>query len=71
MAAAELKSDFKLTKDTSYLALTGKLCDVSFVRIWGYWLRYNGTALYYIFSEFMWSYTLHFTTASLALGSVK
>ena len=28
MAAAELKSDFKLTKDTSYLALTGELCDV-------------------------------------------
>ena len=38
MATTEHKSDFELTKDTPYLALTGEL--------WGVWSRYNDTALY-------------------------
>ena len=45
MTAIERKSDLKLTTDTPYLALTGKLWGVYYVNFED-WPRYNGTALY-------------------------
>ena len=49
MTAAEFKTDFKLTTDTPYLALTGEPWG-SIVRILekidSYWLHFNGTTLY-------------------------
>ena len=50
MTAAKHKSDFKLTTDTPYLALTGKLWGVCGEEFWENWLRYNGTALYITFN---------------------
>ena len=49
MTAAECKSDFKHTTDTSYLALTGDLLGVSNENFGENWPRYNGTALYLLF----------------------
>ena len=46
MTATERKSDFKLTKHTPYLALTGQLWSVFYKNSEANWLRYNGTALY-------------------------
>ena len=46
MAAAEHKSDVKLTTDTPYLALTGKLCGVSCEHFGENWLCYYGTVLF-------------------------
>ena len=46
MAAAELKSDFKLITDTPYLALAGELWGVYYDKFEENWPRYNGTALY-------------------------
>ena len=46
VVTAEFKSDFKLTTDTPYLALTGELWGVYCEDLWENWLRYNGTALY-------------------------
>ena len=46
MAAAEHKSDFELTKDTSYLALMGELWGVCCEDSGENWSHYNGTALY-------------------------
>ena len=45
MTAAEHESDFKLTTDTPYLALTGELWSVFCEDIGENWLRYNGIAL--------------------------
>ena len=45
MTAAERKSDFKLTTDTPYLALTGDLWGVYYENFEENWPRYNGTAL--------------------------
>ena len=50
MTAAKHKSDFKLTTDTPYLALTGELWGVCGEEFWENWLRYNGTALYITFN---------------------
>ena len=47
----ERESDFKLTTDTSHLALSGELGAVSFGNFED-WPRYSGTALYiYIYIE--------------------
>ena len=46
MTAAELKSDFKLTTDTPYLALTRELWGVNCVYLAENLSHYNGTALY-------------------------
>ena len=46
MVAAEHKSEFKLTTDTSYLALTGELWGVCCKDIGENWPRCNGTAMY-------------------------
>ena len=46
MTVAEHRSDFKLTTDTSYPALSGELLGVCFKHIVENWQRYNGTALY-------------------------
>ena len=43
---AESESDFRITIDTPYLALTGKLWDVYCEDFGENWRRYNGTALY-------------------------
>ena len=45
MAAAEYRSDFKLTTDTPYLALMGELWGVCCKDIGENWLHYNSTAL--------------------------
>ena len=45
MTAAECKSDFKLTTDTPYLALTGVLWGVYYENFEEKRPRYNGTAL--------------------------
>ena len=51
MTEAENKSQFKPTKYTPCLALTGELWDV-FCEDWGEnWLHYNGTALYFSFAN--------------------
>ena len=42
MAAAERKSDFKLTTDTPYLALTGERWGVYCEYFGENWPRYNG-----------------------------
>ena len=42
---AEYKSEFEPTKDTPYLALTGKLCGVFCENFGENWLCYNGTAV--------------------------
>ena len=47
MTESEHKSDFKLTTDTPYLALMGKLWDVYCEDSGENWLRYNGTTLYF------------------------
>ena len=49
---AEHKSNIRLTKDTTYLALTGELWGAFCEDIWENWPRYNGTALY-IVSRYM------------------
>ena len=46
MTAAERKSDFKLTTDTPYLALTDELWGVFCKDSGKNWLHYNHTALY-------------------------
>ena len=46
MTAAEPKSDFKLTTDTLYLALTCELWGVYCEDLEENWPRFNGTALY-------------------------
>ena len=54
MAAAEHQSDSELTKDTTYLALTGKLWGV-YCEDWGEnGSRYNGTALYHNLGADKW-----------------
>ena len=50
MAAAEHKSDFKFTKDTPYLTLTGELWGVSCEDFGEKWSCYNGTELYEIWA---------------------
>ena len=45
MTAAERKSDFKLTKVTEYIALTGELWGVYYENFKENWQRYNDTAL--------------------------
>ena len=40
------KSEFKVTKDTPYLALTGELCGVCCEDTSENWPRYNGSAPY-------------------------
>ena len=45
MTAGERKSDFQLTTDTPYLALTAKLWGVYYENFEENWLRNNGTAL--------------------------
>ena len=44
---AECELDFRITTDTPYLALTGKLWSVYCEDLGENWPRYNGTALYY------------------------
>ena len=46
MTATEWKSDFKITTDTLYLALTGELWGADCDDVRQNWPRYNGTALY-------------------------
>ena len=46
MTTAERKSDFKLKKDTTYLALAGELWGVYYEDLGENGPRYNGTALY-------------------------
>ena len=46
MTAWERNSDFKLTKDTPYLALRGELWGVYCEELGENWLCFNGTALY-------------------------
>ena len=46
MTGAELKADFKLTKDIPYRALTGELWGVYCEDLGENWPRYNGTTLY-------------------------
>ena len=46
MPVAERKSDFKLTIDTPYLALTGELWGVCCKDIGENWPRYIGTVMY-------------------------
>ena len=46
MTAAERKSDFKITTDTPYLALTDELSRVYCEDLGENWPRYNGTVLY-------------------------
>ena len=53
MTVAECRSDLKLTADTSYLALTGKLWGVSFKDIGENWPPYNSTTLYIIVLDIM------------------
>ena len=48
MKTGERKSDFKLTKDTPYIDLTGELWAVHCEELWENWLRFNGTALYWL-----------------------
>ena len=48
LTVREHKSDFKLTTDIPYLALTGELWGVYYENFEENWLRYNGTALYFI-----------------------
>ena len=48
MTGAKLKSDFKLTTNTPYLALTGELWGVYREDLGENWPRYNDTALYII-----------------------
>ena len=43
---AEYKWDFRFTKDTPYLFLTGELWSVYCEEFGVNWPRYNGTALY-------------------------
>ena len=45
MRVAEHKSDFKLTTNTPYLALTGELWDAYCEDFEENWLRSNGTVL--------------------------
>ena len=45
MTAVEHKSDFDVTKDTPYLALTGELWGVCCEDLGENWSSYNGTAL--------------------------
>ena len=47
MTAAELKSDFKLTTDTPYPALTDELWSVYCGHLGENWPRYNVAALYF------------------------
>ena len=42
----ESESDFKITPDTPYLALTRELWGIYCEDFEEKWLRYNGTALY-------------------------
>ena len=44
---AEYKSEFETTKDSPYLTLTGQLWGVFCEDFQEYWLRHNGTVLYY------------------------
>ena len=53
MAAAEHKSDFKLTTNIPYLALTGELWGVYCKNLGENWPRYNSTALYYLEYEYL------------------
>ena len=46
MIVAKLKSGFKLTTDTPYLALTGEIWYVYCGDLGENWPHYNGTALY-------------------------
>ena len=48
MTGAELKSDFKFTTDSPYLALTGELWGVYCEDFGENWPSYNGTALYVV-----------------------
>ena len=46
MTVAQIELDLRITTDTPYLALTGKLWDV-YCEVFGEnWLRYNSTILY-------------------------
>ena len=47
MTVAKPRSDFKLTTDTPYLAITGELWGFCCKDMRGNWPRYNGTALYF------------------------
>ena len=47
MTTTEHKSDFKLTTDTPYLALTGEVWGVYYENFEENWPHYNGTALYH------------------------
>ena len=47
----EYKSEFESTKDTSYLALTGKLWGVFCEDFRENWSWYNGTALYVVYLD--------------------
>ena len=49
MTAPERKSDFKLTTDTPYLSIMGKLWGVYYEDFEENWPCYNGTALYMYF----------------------
>ena len=46
MTMIDPKSDFRLTKDTLYLALTGELWGANCENFQENWLRYNSTVLY-------------------------
>ena len=46
---AHHKTEFKLTKDTPYLTLTGNLLGVFCEDFEENWPGYNGTALYYVY----------------------
>ena len=45
IAEAEYKSEYTLTKDTPYLALTGELWSVYYENLGENWSCYNGTVL--------------------------
>ena len=54
----ESESDFKITPDTPYLALTRELWGIFGEDFEEKWLRYNGTALYMYIRD-MWRVTFH------------
>ena len=58
-SGTEHESDFELTKDTPYLALTGKLWDAYCENLGGIWLCYDGTTLYLHFLSLPYHEMMH------------
>ena len=72
MTTAEHTTDFKLTRDTPHLTLTGKLWGVCCQNLRENWSSYNGSALYfeYLSSTLMpwyWPYHPHLLAITLMI----